>query len=278
MSNNRANDIFFAVIGVTTLIVAIIGATFAYFSADAYSNEDAITGQSTVLKLGYDDDINGLKTDLIPSADNIAIAGANRLGKTQRQCIDDNGNQICGVYVFTIGNPSQGTTQTIYGTLNVVTNEFSNLYFAIYKGNANGDAEGKDYVELNDDNLVVPITKFPEAGKSLEMKTLTETLIGSSLDYDQSGKVITDGFNEKLPKTYTLATEEVVVDGKTVTRHNKVTYSMVIWVHEIKGDEGVTDADQTKQDSGKTFSAGLSFNTSSGGNGVTGVIAAAGTQ
>lgn len=278
MSKSRTNDIFFAVIGVTTLIVAIIGATFAYFSADAASAEDVITGESAVLKLGFDDNVNGLKTSLIPSADNIAIAGANRLGKSNQQCIDDNGNQICGVYVFTVGNPSPGTTQTIYGTLNVVTNEFSNLYFAIYKGNANGDEKGENYTTLTDENLIVPVTKFPGAKGTLPLPTLTETLIGSKLDYDEFGKVITDGFNENLPSTYTLATEEVVIGEEKVTRHNKVTYSMVIWVHEIKGDVGVTDADQTEADSGKTFTAGLSFDTSSGGNGVTGVIAAAGTQ
>jgi len=275
MNNSRGNDIFFAIIGVTTLIVAVIGATFAYFSADAASNADAITGKSTVLKLGYDDDVNGLKTDLIPTADVIAIAGANRLGSTQKQCIDDNGNQICGIYVFTVGNPSPGTTQTIYGTLNVVTNEFANLYFAIYKGNANGD---EDFDFLDEDNLIVGVTKFPEAKESLPLAELTETLIGSKNDYDDDGNLTTVGFNEKLPSTYTLASEEVQVDGKTVTRYNKVTYTMVIWIHEIKGDEGVTDADQTEVDSDKSFTAGLTFDTSSGGNGVTGVIAAAGTQ
>jgi len=278
MSNNRANDIFFAVIGVTTLIVAIIGATFAYFSADAASEDEAITGQSAILKLGFDDNTNGIKTNLIPSADAIAIAGANRLGKSNQQCLDDNGNQICGIYVFTVGNPSPGTTQTIYGTLNVVTNEFSNLYFAIYKGNANGDENGENYTTLNADNLIVPATKFPAAKGTLPLPTLTETLIGSKEDYNSAGELITEGFDEKLPATYTLATEEAEVDGKTITRHNKVTYSMVIWVHEIKGDEGVEDADQTEADSGKTFTAGLTFDTSSGGNGVTGVIAAAGTQ
>lgn len=277
MSNSRANDIFFAIIGVTTLIVAIIGATFAYFSADAYSEEGVITGQSTILKLGYDDNVNGLKTDLIPSGDAIAIAGANRLGKTNKQCIDDNGNQICGIYVFTIGNPSPGTTQTVYGTLNVVTNEFSNLYFAIYKGNAHGDENGENFDLLNEDNQIVGITKFPTSG-SLPLPTLTETLIGSKDDYNEAGEVITDGFDEKLPKTYTLVSEQVEADGETVTRYNKVTYTMVIWVHEIQGDEGVTDGDQTEVDSDKTFSAGLSFDTSSGGSGVTGVIAAAGKQ
>jgi len=271
--NNRGSDIFFAIIGITTLIVAVIGATFAYFSADAASDPNVITGKSTVLKLGFDNDTSGLKTNLIPSGDEIAIAGANRLGRTGKQCIDDNGNQICGVYVFTVGNPSPGTMQTIYGAINVVTNEFENLYFAVYKGNANGEEE---FDLLDENSMLVGPTKFPAANTDLSLPTLTATLAASKNDYDDKGDVITDGFDENIPSTYTLYEEVVTEDGESTTYYNKQTFTMVIWVHEIKGDEGVTDADQTEADSGKTFTAGLTFNTSSGGSGVTGVIAAAG--
>lgn len=290
MNNHRGNDIFLAVIGVTTLIVAVIGATFAYFSANARSENDAIQVESTVLELGYDDDKRGLKTDLIPAADNIAIAGANRLGKGGKQCIDDYGSQICGVYVFTVGNPNPGTAQTIYGTLNVVTNEFQNLYFAIYEGNANGDEDFEEWDELIDadddenskvQNLVFGPYKFPTAdddNQSVPLTGVNKTLIGSKSDYDDDGEVTTDGFDPKKPSTYTLYSETFQEDGEEVTRYNKVTYTMVIWVHEIKDDEGVENGDQTAVDSGASFAAGITFNTSDGNSGVTGVIAAAGNQ
>ena len=38
MENNNGRGIFYGVIGVATLVVAIIGATFAYFSASAANN------------------------------------------------------------------------------------------------------------------------------------------------------------------------------------------------------------------------------------------------
>ena len=48
---NNGRGIFYGVIGVATLVVAIIGATFAYFTATA-SNETAITGNMATINLG----------------------------------------------------------------------------------------------------------------------------------------------------------------------------------------------------------------------------------
>ena len=42
MENKRGNEIFLGIVSVATLIVAIIGATFAYFSASTESNENAV--------------------------------------------------------------------------------------------------------------------------------------------------------------------------------------------------------------------------------------------
>ena len=38
-NNRKGPGIFYAVVGVATLVVAIIGATFAYFSATATNND-----------------------------------------------------------------------------------------------------------------------------------------------------------------------------------------------------------------------------------------------
>ena len=47
---NNGKGIFYGVIGVATLVVAIIGATFAYFTASA-SNNNTITGNMATVKL-----------------------------------------------------------------------------------------------------------------------------------------------------------------------------------------------------------------------------------
>ena len=43
-NNRKGPGVFYAVVGVATLVVAIIGATFAYFSAQATATGDTITG------------------------------------------------------------------------------------------------------------------------------------------------------------------------------------------------------------------------------------------
>ena len=42
-NNRKGSGVFYAVVGVATLVVAIIGATFAFFSASA-TNDSDVTG------------------------------------------------------------------------------------------------------------------------------------------------------------------------------------------------------------------------------------------
>lgn len=299
---NKGSGIFLGIIGVATLVVAIIGATFAYFSASAASNNDAIQAESTELKLGYSDVTTGLKDQLIPAGNNIALAGANSLGRkggaantvgsttnTMGQCIDDQGNEVCGIYVFTIGNPSFGTTQSFYASLKVTSNAFENLYFTIYEG-AYGDdidgaipincklsselatVEGEEKEENNcfgDANhpVIVPPTKIGTATDGNLDEVEDEGIINlnqyfngiklgpSSLDIDNRN------FDDTDPDTYTFVSDNP----------NKRTYTLIIWIKEI-------GTDQTDADSAVTFTGGLKFTTTDGNSGVTGVIAAAQQQ
>lgn len=252
MGNNKGNGIFLGVIGVATLLVAIIGATFAFFGANIASDEGAVTVQSTTLSLGYDDVITGLKTNLIPAESEIAkyAISDEYLNATDedgtplnnQECVDDNGNEVCGTYTFTIGNPSFTTAQDLYGSIKVVSNDFTDLYFAIYD-------ESK--------NIVVDKTAFSTADGDgvISLSALNQKLIASSDDKENASFVADD------PKTYTKVTNEA---GQSNVR----TYKMLIWIDE-------TFSDQTELNSGKTFAASINFTTASDTSGVTGVIAAA---
>ena len=57
--NNNGRGIFYGVIGVATLVVAIIGATFAYFTATQNAGNNVITGNMAmrVLKSQLDSTI-----------------------------------------------------------------------------------------------------------------------------------------------------------------------------------------------------------------------------
>ena len=254
MENKKGNGIFLGVIGVATLIVAIIGATFAYFSASTNSADNAISVNSTQLSLGYSDDTSQLKTNLIPAADEIAKFGATNTEHiaSKGTCIDDNGNEVCGVYDFFVGNPSGTTAQKIYANITVVTNTFTNLYFTIL------DETGKVVIPAtnfkgtgqNDDRTV---TYTEKEGKAvLELKALEQTLLASP-------SAVADGDKNDASK-YTLK--------ESGTDKNFRKYKVIVWIRE-------SGADQTTADAGKAFSAGINITTGGSGTGVTGVIAAA---
>ena len=81
MENKRGSGIFLGIIGVSTLVVAIIGATFAFFSATASSAEDAVTAASSSVTMGYEDDATGLRANLIPSVDYVAKYAVDNMFK-----------------------------------------------------------------------------------------------------------------------------------------------------------------------------------------------------
>lgn len=254
MGNNKGSGIFLGVIGVATLIVAIIGATFAFFGANISSGEGAVTVTTTSLSLGYQDVITGLKMNLIPAEhwlSEIAGTDADHI-ENIGECIDSNGNEICGTYTFTIGNPSFTTSQDLYGSVNIVTNDFDNLYFRIYE--VTEGAEGA--VTLT--QKVGP-TKFPKTGAT-DLSGLNQKLLPSSADKDKTpeadGK---DTFDATKPLTYTKITDEETGES------NVKTYKMVIWLEE-------TGTNQTEKESGKTITASITFTTASDKSGVTGVI------
>lgn len=270
MENRKGNGIFLGVIGVATLIVAIIGATFAFFGANAFSNATAVAAKGAILKLGYGDNTTGLKYNLIPATDIIALYSAMSdewYGEdATKRCKDEYGNEICGVYEFSIGNPSVTTRQGLYGNIKVANSDFTNLYFAIF------DETGKE---------VMPATSFSTADSEgvIQLSGLASYLIPSSLDdSNKDGTADTEGFDETKPSTYTrICTYGQVIDAKSpdtteddvlCTETNVRDYTLVLWIREM-------DKDQTEEDSGKVFAAGINFTSANDETGVTGVISGA---
>ena len=269
MENRKGNDIFLGVVGVATLLVAIVGATFAWFSASV-RGENAVNVSSTTLELGFDDDTENLSTLLIPTAENYALYSATNaawINKSQIQtgtdpetqapiyttgkglCTDDNGNIICGVYDFTIGNPNT-TTMDVTAEVISTVNEFAegHMKFAIY--------------ELNSDSTVgdkvgdtLPFASLTSDGgeATVEVPAFEYTLLGSKTAVSVEDK---DDFSK-----YTT------INDDPQGRSNVMNFRMVIFLEEA-------NEDQTDADSGKFLTAAIKINTLSGA-GVTGVIAAA---
>lgn len=112
---NNGRGIFYGVIGVATLVVAIIGATFAYFTATA-TNATNITGNMASVSFGLDvhkvttaDDKKG---GMIPMSNSMVEAAVKGTNKTDvnadttgpQICVDDNGNAVCQIYKISVTN------------------------------------------------------------------------------------------------------------------------------------------------------------------------------
>ncbi len=142
MEKEDKRGIFFGVIGVLTLIVAIIGASFAYFSINAQSEEDALTVQAATVQIVYNDGESVAIQDIIPSTEEIALRAYTRAqgegSSSYTPCIDDNNRTVCGVYEFTLTNEGTNavnvTAKVTPTALDVEGGEvgFSNLNFIMY--------------------------------------------------------------------------------------------------------------------------------------------------
>ena len=121
--NRNGRGIFYGVIGVATLVVAIIGATFAYFTATASAGNE-ITGNMASISFGVkvqkvtkaDEELGGM----IPMSNNMVEAALHGMydgehaktdtGATASNysksniCTDDNGNAVCQVYKIVVNN------------------------------------------------------------------------------------------------------------------------------------------------------------------------------
>jgi len=289
MENNNGRGVFYGVIGVATLVVAIIGATFAYFSAQTNTDPNVIRADAAIIQLDIatDEENTDMRAEMIPvEADgtttktgtaDIALATSysaafpkfpgpeadmdpNTEGNQAREaCQDLLGNNICSIYTFTVSNPSTAA-QKIYGFLTVESNTFTNLKYAVFKGTPS------------------------------QVTSATATMwnvLGTPAAADANGNFTTIANGELVKRmtavpTTTIATGDISNDqsfipAMTVTldadggANDSVTYTVLLWIEE-------TGSDQTSSDSfaeagtPKSFRGGILVNTSGGGDGVTATL------
>lgn len=267
MNNNQG--IFYAVIGIATLVVTIVGATFAFFSASANSPVNAVSTNSATVSLGFTPVDTGIKGALIP-VDETLSRFASVVGTGANDCKDDNGNNICSVYQFTISNPSTTASQRIYVTLTPNVNKFTNLRYAVFKGDNATIKASSPYYDVDG----TPVTTVSNA---------TSNIIGANGDLVISNATLT--CDSTTPITL-QPLEQVLAPSSSVT------YTIVLWLHETGKDQSDTSLIQapatnawcTVGASGNTYEIGANFGatinvtTASGGTGVTGVLAVQGTN
>lgn len=119
--------IAFLFVGIATLVVAIAGATFAYFQVTVTNDED-IEGESgyvaSALTMTITHDTNstvGTKK-LIPQLDSGMATATN----TTYKCVDANGNAVCKIFKIVLSNTTD-TKFYVTGTLQLSDNDNNEL-------------------------------------------------------------------------------------------------------------------------------------------------------
>lgn len=247
MENNNGRGIFYGVIGVATLVVAIIGATFAFFAASDTGTNNAVQAsaaavdgtlaltetndprtnmipvEESVMKQSYAQDGTGKGTSATDKCAGLSKAGGNTV------------YNLCSAYQFKVDN-SASIAQTVYISLITGTNEFTNLWYALYddKGNLIQNQKAVGSNSLQTDGKTVGATEAKGVFKVAPSTGQTDENIHSVL----------------LP-----------------ANNGTATFTIVLYIHDI-------GTDQTGADSGKTYTGTVSITSSDGTNNITGKIQA----
>lgn len=268
-NEKKGRSLFYFVIAFAVIIIAIVGATYAYFTASTRTNEEnSITTGSTSLKLGIETDDTGANYDLIPTTAQIAkYAYAMQkeikyvdpeecvtykkddngsptteclVKKKQANstCIDDSGSAVCSTYSYTVINDNVNP-QTLTMYLGVTDNQFQNLWFAVYTDVTSTDTSGVQTVTRTRVTEPKKISATPQDEIKMEVRT----------DIEESQK----------------STFESLIHPTLTQESPRKTYTVVLWIEESGDDQTAIDGE------GKTFKGYIRV-TSGDGHGVTGVI------
>ena len=202
--NNNGRGLFYGVIGVATLIVAIIGATFAYFSVSAnIANKNDIAGSTVELS---DTTITGTLTRETPSTVSMVPLKTADLqkgitGEGGQQCIDANGAKVCDIYTLTIKNTSKAPV-SLAGKLTITATDMADLRWSLLESTTS--AEGAIAKEVSNTEIVANELLAAETGE----KTYHFVIWFNETDQPQ---------NEQAGKSYTGTVTFTAANGGKIT-------------------------------------------------------------
>ena len=139
-NNRKGPGVFYAVVGVATLVVAIIGATFAFFTATAAtdSTDDikGTTAEAVSLGLSVSKVAPTLAVEkMVPLASDTLMETALRAS-----CKDKNGYAACQVYKIEVTSSTVENVNVVPTvTLTDEDDTFTNLKFQLLSGTSSAD-------------------------------------------------------------------------------------------------------------------------------------------
>ena len=277
MSDQKKKIILSMLIIFSSIIIILVGSTFAYFSATVGS-EDKINVSSAEFALSLEDDTDLIKKSLIPSIEEYVDIASSRLNQTgddffkpyedekgnlikeKTACIDDNQNEICSIYTFTIISEMTKVDTPLYITLTPTSNTFENLYIKILDENKKEVPGSKmQVIDYRYETEVVDgVIKYKkdEDGYWIRKENFDELPVQP---------LVLESINKILPRaTEDEETKEIIP--------SKQTYSIVMWIMELGREQNI-------EDSNKIFTSTLRVSASGpDGGGITGTISAIGKE
>ena len=270
MNDNKSRDIFYGVVAIATLIVALIGATLAYFSITATSGEGAVNARAAVVSIKYEDGKNVIAQaeKLIPvNFDDVlkpiytsnltglasdwagrnasAPSGENVETERERRCKDGrNPNyDVCSVYRFSVSNDSQTTIKAMLRSEN---NEFRDLAYAVYVVQGSEDTNSAYhtgnwlYVGYNDNQDPVQYAKLKFCDDNAGSKCYNEN--GGVKEYENIAVNSIFGYTIDAQENTTFNTIEIA--------NSEYIFDVVLFILESGGKQ---DYDQGKAYRGNIY-------------------------
>ena len=218
---NNKRDIFYGIIAVATLIVALLGATLAYFSISVKSNEGAINATAVVISVDYKDGQNVIAqaAELIPATLEVVKdvyehnldalnAQANDLDPESIRtnlCRDSNNGEVCSVYRFSIANNITDSPLLSKGILQTEYNGFTYLSYALrnvtsgtwVQLDALTHAESKK-LQPCDNNASEAANRCYSVNPLTNEKTYTPIAKNSIFGYNENSEYVTNNLTNQI--------------------------------------------------------------------------------
>lgn len=137
MIKHSVPKFIYLIIVILTTVVAITGATYAYWTATTKSTENAVKTHSTIYSISMDITPLYNNFSLIPMDDELALKGI------KNQCRDKYGRGACLAYKIRVYDYNE-TLNYISGYMDITTTGMENISYMMYRINE----------EYNEDNCV----------------------------------------------------------------------------------------------------------------------------
>ena len=272
--NKKGANTLYAVIGIATLVVAIIGATFAYFSASQTNSDITGTtaeagGLTIEAKLITDNTNNNIiplnlitNQTLVKDSTDKYVDSEDQFDKAMtNKCKDSLGNNICAVYRVVVANQSKTSTIQVRGKLNL-SSTTANMYWTLI----NATTTDEQVTTPGEDGGEGTTTTVPRLNTATAIDNFVKVKQGLDGNMTYSATVNKDTQLNEAESVSLYGT-----DTNSESTPSSVTYYVLVWLEETGAEQQNDDA--SKVDAIKSYTGNITFDAVDANGNKSGVTA-----